>query len=65
MLLINCEIKVDLTWSINCVIYKILRTPKVRDNPAEATETKRATFKTKNAKLYVPIVTLSINHDNF
>ena len=46
MPLINCEINLNLTWSINCVI-----------STAAANQT--ATFAITDAKLYAPIVTLS------
>ena len=45
MPLINCEINLILTWSENCVI------------PSANGETK---FKITDTKLYVPVVTLSI-----
>ena len=47
MLLINCEVNVILTWSANCVI--------VFTNVANQV----ATFTITEAKLYVPVVTLS------
>ena len=43
MALINCEISLDLTWSENCIIYKV---------------NKVKTFAITEAKLYVPVVTL-------
>ena len=46
--LIKCEINPILTWSVNCVI----------SNAAANQET---TFAISNAKIYVPIVTLSID----
>ena len=40
MCLINCEIELDLTWSKNCVIFEISRTPEVyRNNPVDVTLT--------------------------
>ena len=47
MLLINCEITLDLNWSENCVI--------VTTNVAAQT----ATFSISDAKHYVSVVTLS------
>ena len=47
MLLINCEITLDLNWSENCVIV-------ATNVPAQAT-----TFSIIDTKLYVPVVTLS------
>ena len=68
LLLINCEIKLDLPWSKKCMISEISITPKIVGNPRnnlpalamEARQTTVATFKINNAKLYVPVVTLSI-----
>ena len=49
----------------NCIISKISRTAEAGgDNPVEETLTIEATFQIKNAKRYVPVVTLSVN-DNF
>ena len=44
MPLINCEINLILTWSDKCVL---------------SNDTKGTTFAITNAKLYVPVVTLS------
>ena len=46
MLLINCEIDLILTWSVNCVI-------------SSAAANQATTFAITDAKLYVPVVTLS------
>ena len=60
--LINCEIELDLTWSKNRVISEISRTPEVdKANPVDETLTTGAIFQINNTKLYVPVVTLSIN----
>ena len=60
MPLINCEMELDLPWSRYCIISEISRTPPAPANPTvpatEATHTTRA-------KLYVPVVTLSINNN--
>ena len=62
--LINCKIELELTWSKYCVISEASKTTAVeRANPADETLTTGATFQTNNAKLYVPVVTLT-NHDN-
>ena len=63
--MINCEIELDLSWSKEGVISKIPITPRVVGNqntnlPVPAV----AAIQTTNAKLYVPVVTLSINDDN-
>ena len=64
MLLINCEINLILTWSENCVI-----TSKATRNTVSAqggspavnavNNPTNVTFKIKETKLYVPVVTLS------
>ena len=67
MPLINCEIELDLRWKRNCVISEISRTFREVDPNADPVEyevvtlTTGATFQINNAKLYVPVVTLSIN----
>ena len=68
MLLINCEIEVNLKCAKYCVIseiYKTLANPN--DNPTnpliQATAITGVLFQINNAKLYVPIVTLSINYN--
>ena len=68
--LINCEIELDLSWSRYCVITEKSRTPAVLTNPnanppvsaVEKTQITSVAFQIKNAKLYVPVVTLSINN---
>ena len=45
MPLINCEINLNLTWSENCVIWSAIGEKK---------------FKITDIKIYVPLVTLSI-----
>ena len=47
---INSEVSVTLSWSAN---------PKVRDNSQT-----NATFKSTDIKLYVAVVTLSVENDN-
>ena len=62
MSLINCEIELDLTWSKIRVISEISGTPEVEGaNPADETLTTGAIFQINNTKLYVPVVSLSIN----
>ena len=64
---IDCEI--DLSWSKECIITEISITPAVAENLSvnlpvqarEAIQITEATFQINNAKLYVPLVTLSIN----
>ena len=60
--MIRCEIELDLTWTKNCAISEISRTPEVpRDNPADVALTTGATFQKNNNKLYVPLVALPVN----
>ena len=62
MSLINCEIELDLTWSKIRVISEISGTPEVEGaNPVDETLTTGAIFQINNTKLYVPVVSLSIN----
>ena len=56
-----------LTQSENCVITsKVTRDPNPDANPAVAAVNNltSATFKITNTKLYVPVITLSIEDDN-
>ena len=64
MFLINCEIEFDLSWSGYSVITKIFKAVPNTD-PVEnevAITTNSETFQINNAKIYVPVVTLSINN---
>ena len=68
LLLINCEIELDLSWSRYCVISEVSRTSRAvpNSNPVRyevATTTNSAAFQINIAKLCVPVVTLSINHN--
>ena len=63
MPLINCEINLILTWSENCVLTDLITRNAEGDNPAINVPT-NATFKIKDTKLYVPVVTLSAENDN-
>ena len=69
MPLINCEVSLNLTWSKNCVLTDMIKhaaVPAQGDNPERpATNAPtNATFKIKECKLYVPVVTLSAENDN-
>ena len=55
MPLINCKVELSLNWIENCVL-----TPAATGADANATGADGATFKITDAKLYVPVVTLSI-----
>ena len=62
MPLINCEIELDLSWFRYCIISEISRTAAGAGNPpVAATATTSARFQINNTKLYVPVVTLTIN----
>ena len=62
MILINCEIKLDLKWKKRCAIFEISRTLRARDLTEQevVTTTAEATFQITNVKFYVPVVTLAI-----
>ena len=67
MPLINCEINLILTWSEICVLTGIVaQAADPNSNPAipEINAPTNATFKIGDAKLYVPVVTLSTQDDN-
>ena len=55
MPLINCKVELSLKWIENCVL-----TSAAIGANADATGADSATFKITDAKLYVPIVTLSV-----
>ena len=67
--LINCEKKLDLSRSKECIISEISITHSVPVNPdtdppvpaVAAIQTTTATFQINNARFYVPVVTFSIN----
>ena len=67
--LINCKIELDLSWLEDFIISQISRRSVVVANPnanlpvqvKAATQTTGATPQITNVKLYVPIVTLSVN----
>ena len=64
--LINCEIELDLRWTINCVIPKVSRTFRVVPNADPVAyemeiQTTSATFQINNANLHVRVVALPIN----
>ena len=67
MPLINCEIELDMKWTKHCVILEISKRFRVVNPNADsveyevATQINVATFQIYNAKLYVSVVTLSIN----
>ena len=66
MPLINCEINLTLTWTENCVLTsKATRDANSNGDPAVAAinNSTNATFQITDTKLYVPVVTLSIENN--
>ena len=66
MSLINCETELDLSWSRYCLISEISRTSRTVGNPPTqqmATAPTSETFQINNAKLYVPVVSFSVNNN--
>ena len=64
LLLMKCEIELNLRWTRNCIISEISRTAALGgDNLVEETTTISASFEKTNANLYIPAVTLSINNN--
>ena len=63
MPLIYCEISLTLPWSKFCVLKsEAIKNPDSRVD--EINNPTVATFKVKDTKLYVPVVTLSAENDN-
>ena len=62
--LINCEVSLALSWSANCVIRKkenrLVTATQGDDSAVYDDPPTGVTFKTKDTKLYVPVVTLSV-----
>ena len=62
-LLINCEVKLDLSCSKECIIPEISITPRVTVLDVAALQITGAIFQINNAKCSVPVVNLSFNDD--
>ena len=60
--MINCEIKLILNWSKNCVLVDLTRRNAQGNNPAIVAPAE-ITFEITDTKLYVPVVTLSKEND--
>ena len=64
---VNCEIKLDFSWSKMSITSELLRTAAVAANPPnparEPDQTKSVTYQINNAKLYALVVILFINDD--
>ena len=68
MPLFNCEVFLTLTWPENCVLADITTQATraaQRDDPARPVinTPRNATFQITDTKLYVPVVTFSIEND--
>ena len=65
LILFNCKIEHGLSWSRKFVTSEICKTSEVPANPPNVhilpTITSDATFQINSAKLYLSVVTLSIN----
>ena len=61
--LINCEVSLALTWSKSCVLTHSAVVLVAEENNPAITHPKNTTFRIKDTKLYVPIVTLSKEND--
>ena len=63
----NCETELDLRWESKCITTEISKAFRAVDPNADpvkyevTSQTTRATFQINNAKIYVPVITLSIN----
>ena len=63
MPLINCEVSLTLSWSATCVITSMEKRVLVAGQPNRGGSPTNATFKIKETKLYVLILTLSPEND--
>ena len=59
-----CEVSLTLSWSETCVITSMEKRILVAGQPNRGDSPEGAAFKTKDCKLYVPVVTLSVENDN-
>ena len=65
MPLINCEVSLTLTWPKNCALTDIaIRAAEVKNNPPVISVLTDAALAITDAKLCVPVVTLSTEDDN-
>ena len=61
MLLINCEIEIELSWAKECIVIEVYAHTVAYELVTETTE---ETFQMNNVKRYVRVATLSVNDDN-
>ena len=68
IILINCEVSLTLSWSETCVITsmekRLVRAAQGDNQAVYGHSPERATFKIKDTKSYIPVVTLSAENDN-
>ena len=64
ILLVNCEVSLSLSWSETCVITSMEKIILVAGQPNRGDSPTNATFKIKDCKFYVSVVTLSAENDN-
>ena len=62
--LINCEVSLALSWSETCVITSMEKRILVAGQPNRGDSPESAAFKIKDCKSYVPVVTVSAEHEN-
>ena len=64
ILLINCEVELIKTWSKNCALADMTaRAAGNNNNPPTVVAPTRLEFQITDTKLYVPVVTLSIENN--
>ena len=67
-MLINCEVSLNLSWTDKCILVNRYHRNKPNPQPNPAVNAinspSEAKFKITDCKLYVPVVTLSIENEN-
>ena len=64
MLLVSCEVSLNLSWSETCVIISMEKRILVAGQPNRGDSLESAALKIKDCKLYVPVVTLLAQNIN-
>ena len=62
--MVNHEVSLASSWFETCVITNMQKRILVAGQPNRGDSPESATFKLKDCKLYVPVVTLSTENDN-
>ena len=62
--LVNREVALAVSWSATCVITNTEKRILVAGQPNRGVSPTNATFKITDTKMYVPVVTLSVENDN-